>query len=76
MLHVTGVIISTVFFLHLLRMGHEKRDCIALIGLVIIGLKLFFFFFFFFTLSPPVWCEGMTKSMWAGIGTLDYTWRA
>ncbi len=38
MLHVTGVIISTVFFLHLLRMGHEKRDCIALIGLVIVGL--------------------------------------
>ncbi len=61
MLHVTGIIISTVFFsLHLLRLGHEKRDCITLIGLVIIGLKLFFFFFFFFTLSPPVWCEGMT----------------
>ncbi len=39
MLHVTGVIISTVFFLHLLRMGHEKRDCIALIGLVIVGLQ-------------------------------------
>ncbi len=42
MLHVTGVIISTVFFLHLLRMGHEKRDCIALIGLVIVGLKRVF----------------------------------
>ncbi len=46
MLHVTGIIISTVFFLHLLRLGHEKRDCITLIGLVIIGLKLFFFFYF------------------------------
>ncbi len=57
-----------------LGLGHEKRDCSTLIGLVIIGLKRFFFFFF--TLSPPVWCEGMTKSMWAGIGTLDYTWRA
>ncbi len=42
MLHVTGVIISTVFFLHLLRMGHEKRDCIALIGLLIVGLKRVF----------------------------------
>ncbi len=25
MLHVTGVIISTVCFLHLLRMGHEEK---------------------------------------------------
>ncbi len=70
-----GSLFLLFFLLHLLRLGHEKRDCITLIGLVIIGLKLFLFFFFF-TLSPPVWCEGMTKSMWAGIGTLDYTWRA
>ncbi len=41
MLHVTGVIISTVFFLHLLRLGHEKRDCIALIGLVMLGYLAF-----------------------------------
>ncbi len=30
---------KSFFFLHLLRMGHEKRDCIALIGLVIVGLQ-------------------------------------
>ncbi len=52
-----GSLFLLFFFLHLLRLGHEKRDCITLIGLVIIGLK----HFFFFTLSPPVWCEGMTK---------------
>ncbi len=52
MLHVTGIIISTGFFLHLLRLGHEKRDCVTLIGLVIIGLKLFFFFFFFTLILP------------------------
>ncbi len=46
-----GSLFLLFFFLHLLRLGHEKRDCITLIGLVIIGLKLFFiyiFFFFFF----------------------------
>ncbi len=69
-----GSLFLLFFFLHLLRLGHEKRDCITLIGLVIIGLKLFFIFLFFFIFY--VWCEGMTKSMWAGIGTLDYTWRA
>ncbi len=71
-----GSLFLLFFFLHLLRLGHEKRDCITLIGLVIIGLKLFFIYIFFFFFFFYVWCEGMTKSMWAGIGTLDYTWRA
>ncbi len=45
MLHVTGIIISTVFFSTSSQIGHEKRDCITLDWLVIIGLKLFFCFF-------------------------------
>ncbi len=80
MLHVTGVIISTVFFLHLLRMGHEKRDCIALIGLVIVGLLSIwnatcygghYFYCFFYIFSE--W--GMRKEIalpWLGLWLLGY----
>ncbi len=53
-----GSLFLLFFFSTSSQIGHEKRDCITLIGLVIIGLKLFFFFFFFFTLSPPVGVRG------------------
>ncbi len=52
-------------------MGHEKRDCIALIGLVIVGLQRVFVLLYLL----PFEVRGDGKHV-AGIGTIDYPWRA